>query len=86
MTAYENGNAAVKHLIIEFPKHSRKWYIVFCEQHNKPFYGESPLTGACRNLSSKAQNESGVFETVIKTIGISILNCNAELAAKKIKL
>lgn len=79
---YQDGQADVKHLIIEYPKQSAHWYIVTCERHKKQFYGENPLTGACRHLTSKAHSESGAYEDVIRLLGVTVEDCNPEMAAK----
>ncbi|KAI9164048.1 hypothetical protein HJFPF1_05683 [Paramyrothecium foliicola] len=79
---YQGGLAKSKHLIIEYPKQSGLWYIVKCEKHNKRFYGEQPLAGACRHVTSKAHNESGAHDDVIRLLGVQVRDCNQELADK----
>lgn len=42
-----------KHFIVEFPRHSNKWYILRCDDHDMNF-GEYPLSSAGCHIDSDA--------------------------------
>jgi hypothetical protein len=73
-------NATVRDVIVEYPKHSDNWYIVYCAQHGTHFHGDNPLAGGSRHLSSKKHNQSGTHDDVMRLLGYYVRGCTNELA------
>ncbi|KAH6874184.1 hypothetical protein B0T10DRAFT_499277 [Thelonectria olida] len=80
---FQDGNAPVKQIIIQFPNSNGSWFILRCDEHEHDFM-YPPLRGAAAHLRSKKhrwlRNLSNVV--VVEHFGIKVLNCNAELAEK----
>ncbi|CAM1504961.1 Fc.00g105980.m01.CDS01 [Cosmosporella sp. VM-42] len=79
---FQNGNAPIKHVIVQFPAGHGAWYILRCEEHNLNFK-ESPLIGARTHLGGRTHGR--VLRDpaiVIKHLGIEVLGCNEALAEK----
>jgi hypothetical protein len=73
-------NATVRDVIVEYPKHSDNYYIVYCAQHGTHFHGDNPLAGGSRHLSSKKHNQSGTHDDVIRMLGYYVKGCTHDLA------
>lgn len=73
---YQNGNAEYKHYIAEWPEHSKKWYIVKCEQHRQHFT-LNPIPGAARHLNSASHGfPDRNRHSAIKALGYRVIDCD----------
>ncbi|KAI5919556.1 hypothetical protein F4810DRAFT_686690 [Camillea tinctor] len=73
---YQGGNALHKDTIVEWPKNSRRWYIVKCEAHNHRFTRQ-PLSGAGMHLDSKDHGyQERSWDNAIKALGYCVTDCD----------
>lgn len=71
-----------KHFIVEFPQHSRTFYILRCDEHDMNF-GEYPLSSARCHIHSEAHGHiPRTYENCISELGVLVLGCNPRLAQK----
>lgn len=71
-----------KHIIVEFPPRSNRFYILKCDEHGVHF-GENPLRGAAKHLASAQHgNMSKAHTTAIETLGFEVVDCTSELMEK----
>ncbi|KAI1333631.1 hypothetical protein F5Y15DRAFT_421662 [Xylariaceae sp. FL0016] len=75
---YQDGEAANKDFIVEWPPASKKWYILKCEEHGKRFATRQPLIGAAKHLSSKVHGLTRNHDVAVRTLGYLVEDCNAE--------
>lgn len=73
---YQNGDAKYKHTIVEWPVHSKKWYIVKCEQHSLHFT-LNPVAGAARHLNGSSHGlPDRNRDSAVKALGYRVLDCD----------
>jgi hypothetical protein len=82
---YDEGNAIYKHVIVEHPKASNKWYIMVCEKHDMCFNTGNAILGACRHLLGKSHDISANHDEVVRLLGIRVTGCSQELADRNNK-
>ena len=71
-----------KHMILEYPKGSGKWYILRCDKH-KAHFKLNTLLGAARHLASDEHGRLRRDDALsVKLLGTRIRHCNPELAEK----
>ncbi|KAL2261837.1 hypothetical protein VTK26DRAFT_3190 [Humicola hyalothermophila] len=69
-----------KHIIVQYPPNSGKFYILKCDEHGVHF-GEHPLRGAAKHLASAQHgNMCKAHVTAIATLGHLVLDCTQEMA------
>jgi hypothetical protein len=69
-----------RHIIVQYPSGSGKFYILRCDEHGVHF-GEHPLRGAAKHLASAQHGHmSKAHATAIETLGHRVLGCTPELA------
>lgn len=69
-----------KHFIVDFPRHSNKWYILRCDEHDMNF-GEYPLSSAGCHIDSEVHGHiPRTCENSILQLGVLVLGCTSELA------
>ncbi|XXG95283.1 hypothetical protein Hte_001544 [Hypoxylon texense] len=74
---YQNGNARYKHTIVEWPLHSKKWYIVKCEQHSLHFTHKNPIQGAAKHLNGASHGyPDRNKDSTLKALGYRVLGCD----------
>ncbi|KAH7129939.1 hypothetical protein B0J13DRAFT_645008 [Dactylonectria estremocensis] len=79
---YQNGNAAIKHTIVQYPAGDSPWFILRCDDHGLSFKN-NPIKGAATHLGSEKHGHMSRTPAVaIKHLGIEVLGCNATLARK----
>lgn len=79
---YQEGHAETKHTIVEHPKGTDMWYIIRCQDCPHDFK-DTPLRTAGSHLHSSHHGfQPRDAKNVVKKFGISVLDCNAELAEK----
>lgn len=79
---YQGGKPEYKHIIVEYPPDSNKWYILRCDEHVVHF-GLKPLLGAAKHLhSSQHSNLSKHHSLAVDLLGILVQDCDAEKVAK----
>ncbi|KAI2636826.1 hypothetical protein GGS21DRAFT_513456 [Xylaria nigripes] len=78
---YQNGEAAHKDTIIEFPQGSDQWYILKCEEHQQRFT-QRVLQGATKHLNGRDHGNIDRRQRTlaIKMLGYRVLGCNRQLA------
>ena len=73
---YQNGNAEYKHIIVEYPMNSRRFYILRCDEHGVHF-NMNPLAGAAKHLhSAQHGNMSKERAQAVEYLGYQILDCD----------
>ncbi|KAM7190224.1 hypothetical protein V8F33_009584, partial [Rhypophila sp. PSN 637] len=73
---YQNGKAQFKHIIVEYPTNSRKYYILKCEEHGVHF-NLNPLAGAAKHLhSAQHGNLSKERAQAVELLGYNIFDCD----------
>ncbi|KAF4469367.1 hypothetical protein FALBO_3734 [Fusarium albosuccineum] len=81
-SVFQNGNAPIKHVIVQYPLQHGSWYILRCEEHGLSFK-DNPLIGAAAHIRSKKHSETcSDFERVVTLLGVEVLGCNESLAKK----
>lgn len=79
---FQEGNAKVKQIIVQWPLDRGRWYIIRCEKHNLNFR-VSPLKAGGSHLRSRRHgNHFSDFNTVVRLLGTEVLGCNEKLAEK----
>ncbi|RSL58701.1 hypothetical protein CEP54_007617 [Fusarium duplospermum] len=80
---FQDGNAAVKHFIVQVPSSDGLWYILHCDEHEKAFQHPA-LRGAAAHLkgSKHALPWYPTSLEVVKHFGVEVVDCDAELAEK----
>ncbi|KAH6871918.1 hypothetical protein B0T10DRAFT_500157, partial [Thelonectria olida] len=74
---FQDGNAAIKHTIVQFRD---EWYILLCETHGLNFK-DHPIMSAAKHLNGRAHGKLPKdHEMAIKHLGVRVLNCSAKLA------
>ncbi|KAH6872057.1 hypothetical protein B0T10DRAFT_499866, partial [Thelonectria olida] len=74
---FQDGNAAIKHTIVQFRD---EWYILLCETHGLNFK-DHPIMSAAKHLNGRAHGKLPKdHEMAIKRLGVCVLNCSAKLA------
>ncbi|KAH7111367.1 hypothetical protein EDB81DRAFT_953850 [Dactylonectria macrodidyma] len=74
---FQDGNAAIKHTIVQFRD---EWYILLCDEHGLSFK-QHPIMSAAKHLNGRAHGKlPGDREMAIKHLGVRVLNCSAKLA------
>ncbi|KAG6354715.1 hypothetical protein INS49_004733 [Diaporthe citri] len=69
-----------KHFIVEFPQHSSKWYILWCNKHDMNF-GEYPFSSAGCHIDSEAHGHlPRTHENCISELGVLVLGCTSKRA------
>ncbi|KAI8650955.1 hypothetical protein NCS57_01431100 [Fusarium keratoplasticum] len=78
-----DGNAAVKHFIVQVPSSDGLWYILHCEEHQKAFQHPA-LRGAAAHLKGSKHGLPWYPTSleVVKHFGVEVVDCDAELAEK----
>ncbi|KAF4467099.1 hypothetical protein FALBO_6035 [Fusarium albosuccineum] len=79
---FQNGNAPVKHVIVQWPQDHGNWYIVRCEEHGLNFKDNPLLAGSVHLGRGKHQKKQRDYGTVIEMLGYEVLGCDKNLAAK----
>lgn len=75
-----NPIPSAKHIIVQFPPNSRKFYILRCDEHGVHF-GEHPLRGAAKHLASAQHGKMcKAHATAIAVLGHLVIDCTQELA------
>ncbi|KAM7203588.1 hypothetical protein V8F20_003883 [Naviculisporaceae sp. PSN 640] len=73
---YQNGNPQFKHVIVEYPTNSRKYYILRCDEHGVHF-NQNPLAGAAKHLhSAQHGNMSKERAQAVELLGYNIFDCD----------
>ncbi|KAK4212472.1 hypothetical protein QBC37DRAFT_288000 [Rhypophila decipiens] len=73
---YQDGKAKYKHIIVEYPTNSRKYYILKCEEHGVHF-NLNPLAGAAKHLhSAQHGNLSKERAQAVELLGYNIFDCD----------
>lgn len=79
---YQDGQAEHKHMIIEYPTDSNKWYILRCDEHGVHF-GVDPLRGASKHINVAEHGYlQKKFDLAIDILGHVVFDCDRELAEK----
>ncbi|KAM5358062.1 hypothetical protein ACJZ2D_015637 [Fusarium nematophilum] len=79
---FQDGNAPIKHVIVQWPPGQGSWYILRCEEHDFNFK-DNPLVGAAAHIRSKKHDKkSSDYNTVMELLGIEVLGCGERLAEK----
>ncbi|WAO96055.1 Hypothetical protein NCS54_01371600 [Fusarium falciforme] len=79
---FQNGNAPIKHVIVQWPPDQGSWYILRCEEHDFNLK-DNPLVGAAAHIRSKKHGKkSSDYNTVLELLGIEVLGCDESLAEK----
>lgn len=79
---FQEGRAQTKHVIVQFPKGSNKWYILRCEEHAFNFK-DNPIMGAAAHLGSEKHGRmSREHAVVIEHLGIQVFGCDKTAAEK----
>lgn len=74
-----------KHYIVEFPKQSKKWYILRCDEHDMNF-GDNPFTSAGCHIDSEAHGcIPRSYESCISELGVLVLDCTPKRAKRNNK-
>ncbi|KAH7118416.1 hypothetical protein EDB81DRAFT_767037 [Dactylonectria macrodidyma] len=74
---FQDGNAAIKHTIVQFRD---EWYILLCDEHGLSFK-HHPIMSAAKHLNGRAHGKLPKdHEMAIKHLGVRVLNCSAKLA------
>lgn len=84
---FQDGNAAVKHFIVQVPSSDGLWYILRCDEHRKAFQHPA-LRGAAAHLKGSKHGLPWYPTSleVIKYFGVEVVDCDAELAEKNNKV
>ncbi|KAH8900020.1 hypothetical protein GQ53DRAFT_206688 [Thozetella sp. PMI_491] len=78
---YQDGNPRYKHLIVEFPASSNRFYILRCDDHGVHFNASNPLAGAAKHLASTQHgNMTKEHANAIERLGWRIVDCTPEKA------
>ncbi|KAK4209737.1 hypothetical protein QBC37DRAFT_247963, partial [Rhypophila decipiens] len=73
---YQNGQPQYKHIIVEYPTNSCKYYILKCEEHGVHF-NLNPLVGAAKHLhSTQHGNLSKERAQAVELLGYNIFDCD----------
>ncbi|KAM6511944.1 hypothetical protein FALCPG4_016931 [Fusarium falciforme] len=80
---FQDGNAAVKHFIVQVPSSDGLWYILHCDEHQKAFQHPA-LRGAAAHLKGRKHGFPWYPTSleVVKHFGVEVVDCDAELAEK----
>ncbi|KAF5231056.1 hypothetical protein FAUST_9497 [Fusarium austroamericanum] len=79
---FQDGNALIKHIIVQWPLQQGSWYILRCEEHDLNFT-DNPLIGAAAHIRSKKHGrKTSYFNTVVDLLGIEVLGCDESTAEK----
>lgn len=80
---FQDGNAAVKHFIIQIPSPDGPWYILHCDEHQQAFQHPA-LRGAAAHLKGRKHGLPWYPTSleVVKHFGVEVVDCDAELAEK----
>ncbi|KAI8649373.1 hypothetical protein NCS56_01485400 [Fusarium sp. Ph1] len=80
---FQDGNAAVKHFIVQVPSSDGLWYILRCDEHQKAFQHPA-LRGAAAHLKGSKHGLPWYPTSleVVKHFGVEVVDCHAELAEK----
>lgn len=74
-----------KHFIVEFPKQSKKWYILRCDEHDMNF-GDHPFSSAGCHIDSEAHGcIPRSHERCISELGVLVLDCTPRRAKRNNK-
>ncbi|KFA70705.1 hypothetical protein S40288_07601 [Stachybotrys chartarum IBT 40288] len=77
---FQDGNAPVKHVIVQWPPGKGSWYTIRCEEHDLNFK-DNPVAGAAAHIRSKKHGErSSDYATMLELFGTEVLGCNETLA------
>ncbi|KAI7785683.1 hypothetical protein LA080_006249 [Diaporthe eres] len=79
---YQQGHAETKHMIVEHPKGTDLWYIIRCQECPRNFKNNPLLTAGSHLHSSLHGFQPRDAKHIVENFGISVLDCNAELAEK----
>ncbi|RSM04771.1 hypothetical protein CDV31_009938 [Fusarium ambrosium] len=80
---FQDGNAAVKHFIVQVPSSDGLWYILHCDEHEQAFQHPA-LRGAAAHLKGSKHGLPWYPTSleVVKHFGVEVVDCDAELAEK----
>ncbi|KAI1134671.1 hypothetical protein F5Y05DRAFT_204602 [Hypoxylon sp. FL0543] len=77
---YQGGNAKFKDTIVEWPRGSRKWYILKCEKHGLHFT-KNAIQGAAKHLNGLSHGfPDRNREVAVNTLGYLVVDCDESLA------
>ncbi|KAK8092640.1 uncharacterized protein PG998_014805 [Apiospora kogelbergensis] len=88
---FQNGLALHKHMIIQYPPESDRWYLLRCDDHGLHF-NQNPLHGAARHMRAAEHRgpkrhldintlkDADSWSLAIQTMGLRVSNCDATKA------
>jgi hypothetical protein len=79
---YKDGDAKFKHAIIEHPKHSNKWYILRCDEHQVHFRNNAVLAAAKHLNGRNHGNLPRDWALAVSKLGIRVRDCTADMAKR----
>ena len=77
---FQNGAAAIKRTIIDYPRSSGRWYIIRCEECDKEFLNRNPLVSAGAHIAGKQHGKAKDGPAVIEHCGFEVRGCTEALA------
>jgi hypothetical protein len=79
---FQNGLAAVKHMIVRYPKKSNEWILLRCDEHSLAF-GRNPMLGAARHLNTPEHGQLIRNDRVsVEKLGVRVLGCDEKKAGQ----
>ncbi|KAK7997611.1 hypothetical protein PG989_005651 [Apiospora arundinis] len=88
---FQDGLALHKHMIIQYPPESDRWYLLRCDDHGLHF-NQNPLHGAARHMRAAEHRgpkrhldintlkDADSWSLAIQTMGLRVSNCDATKA------
>lgn len=88
---FQDGSAHHKHMIVQYPPESDRWYILRCDVHGLHF-NQNPLHGAARHMRATEHHgpkrhldintlkAADSWSLAIQTIGLRVLDCDTTKA------
>ncbi|KAK8872412.1 hypothetical protein PGQ11_002926 [Apiospora arundinis] len=88
---FQDGLALHKHMIIQYPPGSDRWYLLRCDDHGLHF-NQNPLHGAARHMRAAEHRgpkrhldintlkDADSWSLAIQTMGLRVSNCDATKA------
>lgn len=78
---FQNGNARVKHTIVQWPPNQGDWFIIRCDDHDFNFK-DNPLVGGMAHMRGRKHGKKPNYNEVVELLGTNVLGCNESLAQK----
>ncbi|KAF4467853.1 hypothetical protein FALBO_5268 [Fusarium albosuccineum] len=79
---FENGEAAVKYTIAQYPRQYGNWYIFKCDEHDKHFERDPIRGAACHVSRYHTRSGTKAHDVAVKILGIHVLDCDSEKAKR----